>query len=112
MVSSFAPRLAGKDAINWRPIVARASEPGRVCCATGTSGVAAMAVTPSSLKCFYNQHIATFLSWESTMGHTLHNRIYLGRRALGRHTAAMAALAMLGAVAGIGLLWMLARLPK
>jgi hypothetical protein len=46
------------------------------------------------------------------MGHTLHNRIYLGRRALGRHTAAMAALAMLGAAAGIGLLWMLARLPK
>jgi len=46
------------------------------------------------------------------MGHTLHNRIYLGRRALGRHGAVMAALATLGAAAGIGLLWMLARLPK
>jgi hypothetical protein len=46
------------------------------------------------------------------MGHTLHNRIYLGRRVLGRHSAGAAALAMLGAAAGIGLAWMLARLLK
>lgn len=46
------------------------------------------------------------------MGHTLHNRIYLGRRTLGRHAAGVAAFAMLGAAAGIGLLRMLARLPK
>lgn len=89
----------------------RADERGRLL-RGGHIGAVATPVTRSSRKCFYNLYIATFLSWESTMGHTLHNRIYLGRRAFGRHTAGVAALAMLGAAAGIGLAWVLARLLK
>lgn len=41
------------------------------------------------------------------MGNTLHNKIYLGRRAPLRHPGAVAALAVLGAVAGAGLFWLL-----
>lgn len=43
------------------------------------------------------------------MSTSLHNKIYLGRRARGFHSRGMQALLCVGALAGVGLLWFLLR---
>ena len=46
------------------------------------------------------------------MGNSLHNKIYLGRRARAFNVKGMAALVVLATVAGGGFLWVLARALK
>lgn len=43
------------------------------------------------------------------MNNSLYNKIYLGRRAAASRTRGMAALAVLGTVAGAGLFWLFSR---
>jgi hypothetical protein len=53
-----------------------------------------------------------FLYQETIMGSSLHNRIYLGRRAPRLHDNGVTALAVLGTLASAGLVWLLVRALK
>jgi hypothetical protein len=69
-----------------------------------------MAAHKVSREAFYNGSSPT-LSREDTVGSTLHNKIYLGRNSL-LASRRMQAVLMLGALAGVGLVWAAVRTLK